>query len=385
MMICAYINSSRVDQMRNKLVSLSRLSVLALIGVLAATAAVTHDAVSAAAKRIYSGTLYVAGMGGHFAKAEVTIDPSNAKQPIRIDALDRIVIGSKDTHPTHDPRIDAKDRTKMYWSTYRRDPAGKLHVGVSDLKTGEVLKDVPLALDGRAKTDKAVYCASGQTQNAFIPVTMTDEPYIDIVDKATLELKHRVFLGYKPGETKFYHGTNSPDLKKFFLAVNRATNGEANGKIDLLMLDLPALENGTVKVLAKNTIAGEPGDTLTFRQYFSADGKRIYQSGADRLLVIDATSLKLVGKAMMPDGIEAHDAMPTPDGRYVVMPVRKMVAAPGTEGKELMDGLLMLYDVGTRKLVNKPVSVCAACHAQIGLHTSAVLCGVDGNWKPGAN
>src|SRR5574341_2658268 len=211
------------------------LLALALAGAVALTALAVHDAISAAAKRVYSATLYIAGMGGHFAQADVTIDPANSSQPIKIDRLDRIVIGSKDTHPTHDPRIDAKDRSKMYWSTYRRDPAGKLHVGVSDLKTGEVLKDVALDLDGRAKTDKAVYYASGQSDSAFIPVTMTDEAYIDVVDKATLQLRHRVFLGYKPGETKFFHGTNSPDMKKFFLAVNRASGGKPNGKIDLLM------------------------------------------------------------------------------------------------------------------------------------------------------
>jgi hypothetical protein len=355
----------------------------AALGAAAILTAVTvpGDSVAAAAKKIYSGTLYIAGMGGHFAKAEVTIDPGDAKQPIKIKALDRIVIGSKDTHPTHDPRIDARDRTKMYWSTYRADPAGKMHVGVSDLKTGEVIKDIALALDGRAKLTKSVYCASGQSENSYIPVTMTDEPYIDVLDKASLALKHRVFLDYKPGETKFYHGINSPDMKKFFVAVNRAVAGKPNGKIDLILLDLPALESGKVKVLAKNTISGTPEDTVTFRQYFSVDGKRIYQSGADRLLVIDAASLKLIGKTETPDGTEVHDAMPTPDGKYVVMAIRKMVAAPGTEGMELMDGFLMLYDVAARKIVNEPVSVCAGCHDQIGLHATAMLCGVDGNWK----
>ena len=339
------------------------------------------DSIAAEAKKVYSGTLYVAGMGGHFAKVAVNIDPSDIKQPIKVVELDRIVIGSKDTHPTHDPRIDAADRTKMYWSTYRADPAGKVHVGILDLKTGAVIKDVPLALDKRAKITKSVYCASGQTERSYLPVTMTDEPYIDVLDKATLALKHRVFLDYKPGETKFYHGINSPDMKKFLVAVNRAVAGKPNGKIDLILLDLPELENGKVKVLAKSTISGTPGDTVTFRQYFSADGKRIYQSGADRLLVIDAASLKLIGKTDTPDGTEVHDAMPTPDGRYVIMAIRKMVAAPGTEGKELMDGFLMLYDVGARKIVNKPVSVCAGCHEKIGLHSTAMLCGVDGNWN----
>ena len=65
----------------------------------------------------YAGTLYVAGMGGHFAKVDVNIDPSE-KQPIKINAIDRVEIGDSSTHPTHDPRIDAKDSNTMYWSTY---------------------------------------------------------------------------------------------------------------------------------------------------------------------------------------------------------------------------------------------------------------------------
>src|SRR5574341_1211810 len=84
----------------------------AALGVLAAAALAPRDSVSAAANRVYSGTLYIAGMGGHFAKAEVTIDPSNAAQPIKINELGRIVIGTKDTHPTHDARIDVNDRDR---------------------------------------------------------------------------------------------------------------------------------------------------------------------------------------------------------------------------------------------------------------------------------
>ena len=32
----------------------------------------------------------------------------------------------------------------MFWSTYKLDPQGKMHVGKSDLKTGNVIKDVAI-------------------------------------------------------------------------------------------------------------------------------------------------------------------------------------------------------------------------------------------------
>ncbi len=41
--------------------------------------------VAVAAGPTYSATVYVAGMGGHFAKADVTIDPSNENEPIKVD------------------------------------------------------------------------------------------------------------------------------------------------------------------------------------------------------------------------------------------------------------------------------------------------------------
>src|SRR5512134_1964622 len=98
----------------------------------------------AAKKGTYAATVYVAGHGGHFAKADVTIDPSSADAPIRIDALDMVPIGNTESHKTHDARIDSGDPGTLFWSTYALDKEGKLHVGKSDLKTGKVITDVAL-------------------------------------------------------------------------------------------------------------------------------------------------------------------------------------------------------------------------------------------------
>ena len=153
-----------------------------------------------AAAKTYSATMYVAGMGGHFAKADVTIDPNNTENPIKVDKLDMVDIGGA-THPTHDARIDAKDKNTMYWSTYKLDTwkdkdakGGNLHVGKTDLKTGNVVKDTAFPAPERAKWTGANYCASGQSEKYFMPVSMADEGYIDVFDKATMELKHRVFF-----------------------------------------------------------------------------------------------------------------------------------------------------------------------------------------------
>lgn len=352
------------------------------------------DAKAAAAPKgkTYSATVYVAGHGGHFAKADVTIDPSNAEHPIKVNALDKVDIGTPDSHKTHDARIDGNT---LYWSTYALDKAGKLHVGKSDLKTGKVIKDVAVTPDPRAPaTSPPAYCASGQTKTAFLPVFMGNEAYVDVFDKKTLGRKHRLFvsdLGYKAGTYQFVHGTNSNDMKSFLVTVTmKGEDGKMNGKQDLILLDLPSLEKGKLKQLAKATLAGEPGKTITFRQYYTADNKLIYQSAADRMWVIDAKTLKLVDEKMTtPDLGENHDVQPTPDGRFAVLTLRTAdTSACDAEGKPLLpdkkitDGTLALYDATAKKLVGKPTSVCFGCHKDMGKgDKNAILCGLATTYK----
>lgn len=337
------------------------------------------------AKKTYTGTLYVAGMGGHFAVAEVLIDPADTDEPIKVVRLKkRIKIGDKDTHPTHDARIDINNRNRMYWSTYKIDKKANapytVHVGVSDLLTRKVIMDRALPIDPRGRNfTKALYCGSGQTRDSFIPVTMTKEAYIDVFDKETLSLRHRVFLdklGYK-GNYLFFHGTNSPDLKKFEVCINKTTNGKPNGKVDILLLDLPALERGKVKLLKKVTLTGEPGKTLTFRQYFTPDNKYILQSAADRFWLLDARSLRLVDEEMLSG--QNHDAIATPDSKYAVLTLR--VKTENDEGEMITDGMVQLYDIKKKRVVGKPVSVCYRCHRTVDVHGNAILCGLDANWK----
>lgn len=370
--------------MKKRIFNVVFITAIAFFSYLAFIAANSITQIATAAKNMYTGTIYVAGHGGHFAKADVSIDPNNAQDPIKVNKLDRIIIGDKTTHQTHDARIDAEDKNLMFWSTYKLDPNNKVHVGKSDLKTGNVIKDVALDIDARTKGPAPLYCGSGQTKNSFIPVIMATEAYIDVFDKKDLQHKHRVFLnelGYKPGGYLFFHGTNTPDMKGFIVAVNLAENGKPSGKIDLLMLDLKELENGKVKVLAKNTITGEPGKTITFRETFSKDGKYLLQSGGDRFFLVDAKTLKLIDEEMMTLG-ENHDAMPLPDGKYALITLRQALKIGIEEGtKTITDGTVQVYDMTAKKLIGKPVSVCDSCHAGMAIKESAILCGLDGNFN----
>ena len=380
--------------MKKKLVVLTVVSALACMSYLTFTTIDPKTPVADAAGKTYSGIVYVAGMGGHFAKADVTIDPANANEPVKVNSLDRIVIGDKN-YATHDARIDVNDRNTMFWSTYVPDANKKIHVGKSDLKTGTVIKDVALTPDPKASTEKPpAYCASGQSKNFYMPVFMGQEGYVDVFDKKDMSHKHRVWvsdLGYAKGTYKFTHGINSPDMKTFLLALNQAKDGKGTGEIDFILVDIAALEKGKFKQLAKATLKGEPDKTITFRQYFSNDGKRIYQSAGDRLWVLDAKTLKQVDEKMMPEGSQLHDAQTTADDKYALLTVRTVTAGCDADGKALVkdgkgiditDGTFMLYDASAKKVSEKSTSVCLACHKGMGLgDKNAVLCGLDSNWK----
>lgn len=348
-----------------------------------------------AAKKTYSGTTYVAGMGGHFAKADFTIDPNNEAAPIKITNLDRVVIGDKTSHPTHDARIDSNDPNTLFWSTYVLDKDKKQHVGKTDLKTGNVVKDVAMDPDKRSPGEKPpIYCASGQSKGSYMPVFMGSEGYVDVFDKKTMDHKHRVYvsdLGYKAGSYVFVHGINSNDMKKFLITLTmKGEDGKANGKIDFVLVDLPALDQGKFKELARATHTGEPGKTITFRMYFSNDDKYIFQSAADRFWLLDAANLKLVDEKMTPG--QNHDAQPTPDGKYALLTLRTSdTEGCDMEGKPIMkegkpmkitDGTLVLYDVDAKKIIGKSSSVCFDCHKPMGLgDKNSVLCGLDSNFK----
>jgi hypothetical protein len=373
--------------MKMKIAAVASVAVALTWGALTLAAGDAKPKAAAGKKPTYSATIWVAGHGGHFAQADVVVDPNDAENPIKVKSLEQVTTGSPESHKMHDARLDLDGKT-LFWSTYALDKDGKLHVGKTDLKTGKVIQDVAFLPDERAPMKAGpAYCASGQTRSAYLPVFMGSEGYVDVYDKKTLKRQHRVFvsdLGYKAGAYQFVHGTNSHDMKRFLVTVTlKGEDGKMNGKQDLIMLDLPALEKGKFKELARATLTGEPAKTITFRQYFTADDKLIYQSAADRMWVIDAATLKLVDEKMTRQVGENHDVEPTPDGKYALLTIRNDSTASCDEkgnpipDKKITDGVLVLYDASAKALVGKPASVCFGCHKDAGKgDKNAILCGI---------
>ncbi len=385
--------------MKKRLIVVVMLIAVVCFSYLAFTAVDPKTPVVVASGSAYSATVYVAGHGGHFAKADVTIDPSNSDSPVKVNGLDKVDIGTTKSHKTHDARIDSEDSTILFWSTYQLDENGKQHVGKSDLKTGKVITDKALDPDKRSmggEKKMPIYCASGQSKSYYMPVFMGSEAYVDVFDKKTMEHKHRVFisdLGYKAGSYQFLHGVNSNKMDKFILTMTmKGEDGKMNGKIDFVLVDLKALENGKFKELKRKTYTGNPTKTISFREYFSRDDKYIFQAGGDRMWVLDANTLDQIDEKMSTAG-ENHDLMPTPDGKYALLTIRDAnTAGCDAEGKPVMDkegkpikitdGLIQLYDFSAKKIVGKPATVCFGCHKGMGLgDKTAILCGLDANYK----
>jgi hypothetical protein len=138
----------------------------------------------------YSGTVYVAGHGAHFAKVDVSIDPSNTAAPIVV-SLGRINVASPSdaaNYRLHDARLDGD---YLYWSTYMKDVNGLLHYGSINLANGNAVVDQTIAygIDGSGTdvTGASVYCASGQTDTHHMPITMTTPGYITSIPKSSVQ------------------------------------------------------------------------------------------------------------------------------------------------------------------------------------------------------
>lgn len=143
----------------------------------------------------YSGTVYVAGHGGHFAQVPVTIDPSNTTTPVTIGSMTKLTVSSlkfptgtstaadnTSQYKLHDVRLDG---TTLYWSTYNTDINSVAHYGTYNLTTKAVVDNteaIPATVTSPAigVNKMPIYCASGITAKAHMPMTMTSPAYISV-------------------------------------------------------------------------------------------------------------------------------------------------------------------------------------------------------------
>ncbi len=362
-----------------------------------------------ATKTTYTGTLYMASeAGGHIVKVPVKIDPSNTTAPITLTAsptwLKELSLEgptANTTHVFHDVRLDGD---KLYYSTIFTDPNytnPTAHLGYVDVSTGT---QHDLVIDAEPYGTGMVYCASGQTTSYYFPITMSSPAYIDAIKKTAIvggttlsstDMSGNVtrtyveaFRGSAP--YTFAHGVTSPDGSKLFVAVNESsTGGDATGAsftggLTAYLLKVSDVENGSVdpsSVTTSHPITGlaDKGGTIAFRSTFTPDGSKILQAAKDRLLVLKGSDLSVlkddtsIGGSYAANGVENHDAMPTPDGKYAILSMRYKVHS----GDLYNDSGLQLYDLTKNQPVGDIVSTCNTCHDSSAHNRNT--CGLVGN------
>ncbi len=367
---------------------------------------------------VWHGTLYMASeAGGHVAVVPVTIDTTNATTPITLGTLDRIQLREPDgiteagagtlnkTHIFHDVRLDG---TKLYYSSIFPDSSGtnpgKVHLGYVDTANRSVHDAM---IDATAAGTGMVYCGSGQSASHFFPMTMSSPAYIDAIPKneiltgATLSstaagthVKRTMVEAFRASANPylFAHGVNSPGNAKMYVAVNETSDGSMagmTGNITSYLMNTSDLVAGTVTSsnVTSHTITGlgTGGATIAFRSTFTPDGTTILQAGSNRLLVLKASDLTLLHDVTglggsfaaftANGGVENHDVMPTPDGKYAILSLRFQHS-----NSEQQDSGLQLYDIVNNRMVGDPVGVCSRCHSAAS--TARHTCGVDGVLSP---
>lgn len=364
----------------------------------------SDDAPPPPPKTTYTGTIYMASQGGgHVAVVPVTIDPSNQAAPIAVGNISRIQLSSgtgagNKTHIFHDVRLDG---TKLYYSSIFSDTdanPGMVHLGYVDLASNNAVHDAMIDATAEAVSPMMAYCGSGQSATHFFPMTMSSPAYIDAIPKSAIQSGAtlsstgsvtRTFVeDFRTGgdpNYRFAHGVNSPDGNKLFVAVNETSSGSMSGAVSVYVMNASDAVAGTLdpSKVTKNTISGltAGGGTIAFRSTYIPNGTQILQAGKNRLLVLNAADLSVADNntaiggsfAAFTDhgGIENHDVMPTPDGKYAILSLRYQHSATAFQ-----DSGLQLYDLANKKTIGDPVSTCSGCHSSA---TAAHLtCGIDG-------
>ncbi len=321
----------------------------------------------------YTGTIYMASTsGGHIVRVPVTIDPTNTGNEIAVGAITKINLTStfgatNKTHNFHDVRYDAATN-RVYYSAIVADSAGgavngQTHLGYVDIGASNAVHDATIETTAAAQA-QIVYCASAQTADYYIPMTMSYPAYIDVIRKNTV----------KTGAAL----TSTP--KQLYVAVNETTAGgggvgdNMTGNFTGYLLKMSDILAGTVNTSSVMTTSPTTSAAVAFRSTFTPDGSKILQAGADRLVVLDATDLSELSNDTAIGG-ENHDVMPTPDGKYALLALRYK---NGTETQNTSG--LQLYNIQTGQYgaVGNPVNTCGGCHNDTVAH---VTCGIDGPIK----
>ena len=344
--------------LKRSLVVVLALAALSMVGL---SLGVSTSSSRAEADPGLSGTVYIAGHGGHLA----VVDLATLRSPTDVDK-DRVVITEAGSEMEGKiAGMDFEELKKGGGSHGSAIVGSTLYVGLLngsvvayDVKTGK--KSAPMQVgkkfcDAVVGPDGNIYFEDMSDGNVYV----WDPKGMKTVDK---------------------------------LPVGKAVCGIAWTKnVDkAYVADMP---QGIVFVIdwkTKKTIKQikDPGMTFLHQIRMAPDQKSLWVSAANeygpglvartkksQIVVIDTTTDKVVDHIVLPPDVNIHDVKFSPDGRTALIAAR-------TYGD---DSQLVLMDAKTHKL-GKRVSACAGCHKAAGVTVSMdkgspLLCGMAIDWK----
>ncbi len=352
----------------------------------------TSSAAAALPAGMYAGKVYAAGVGGHMAVVNLSIDPNDTANPLTISRLDRIRLGASQDYGFHDVRIDrTRGRAgKLFWSTINADSAGGYRYGRVDLASGRVDCEVQIPLP--AGSAAPGFCGSGQSADKYLPVWMGTRGFVDVINKDTCVLEKRVYLDQVPGMPPYWsmaHGTNTQDFSVMTFALNLLdSTGVLLNQGMLVNVDMASLLAGAPVILATGPAVQGPAKTTFFRQQWTPDQSTLVQGGKAAFYRFDRNLVEQCRYQLPIENghqSENHDATLVPNSDYAVMQMRRWVdyglSVP------VLDGQLQLVKVSTCQPVGNPVSMCVACHSKNGMIKEApgldskfISCGLESTW-----
>ena len=273
---------------------------------------------------------------------------------------------------------------------------------------------------------RAIYCASGQSPTHYFPMSMSFPAYVDVFAKSDLVTAGtktaltRVYINQIDGDAAgwtrvgagdlgtpplaFIHGATNKAGTKMYMATNvvaglSTTTNLAGIFRTYLVNTADIVANGTTPfapsmVISKATHTVAPSlASIAYRASFSSDAteKYILQAGSDRLLILNSNDLSVyvdthatnttgtvLGGGLT--GIDNHDAMTTPDGKYAILSLRYKESA----GAKVSSGI-QLYDIVNKKFIGGIASTCGAdatnCHVAAGDTKDRNMCGIVTKWN----
>ena len=308
-------------------------------------------------KPLYKGTFYSAGRGGHMVFTNLTIDPN--REMVSGATVGRLPMPNNEQADAIQMSADNK---YIFYPTW--DQSMLYTIDIQNRLNPKVVAETKFSADATR------YCGSQIGPDGklyFSSMGQGDIQKFDISNPLKPKLMDR-------------------NYKATYLC-NVKVPADGNTVITTDMKD-HKMYTYDVKTGKKLNELKPGGDEFLHRGEFSPDGKTIYQSStgslgsgvhSGRVYAVDAKTLKVKETYVIGANYDAHDAIATPDNKYLI------VAARRTPAKEFKDSEYVVINLETKKTIGT-ISMCAGCHGASGVNPAVskdrevFVCGIQVAW-----